>query len=115
MHFIPLSMGYKEIYNLHSYFSGPTNAMLKAANLTLPDTTTSASGPAPTNRDEELRKIARAGRQWKMTIGRKVDMESECSALSLQSLLLSSDEITQRTYIACVLSGRGCGQTIGTR
>lgn len=28
--------------------------------------------------DAQLRKIARAGRKWKMTIGRKVDMESEC-------------------------------------
>ena len=27
--------------------------------------------------DAQLRKIARAGRKWKMTIGRKVDMESE--------------------------------------
>jgi len=26
--------------------------------------------------DAQLRKIARAGRKWKMSIGRKVDMES---------------------------------------
>jgi hypothetical protein len=31
------------------------------------------------NGDVELRTIARAGRKWKMTIGRKVDMESEWS------------------------------------
>ncbi len=28
--------------------------------------------------DAELRKIATAGRDWMFTVGRKIDMESEC-------------------------------------
>ena len=35
LHFIPLSMSYDEIYNIHAYFSGPSNSMMKAANVTL--------------------------------------------------------------------------------
>lgn len=32
------------------------------------------------NGDAELRKIAKAGRQWMFEVGRKIDMESECCA-----------------------------------
>jgi len=34
------------------------------------------ANPRPLDGDAQLRRIARAGRQWKMTIGRKADMES---------------------------------------
>ena len=37
------------------------------------------SGLGAHHGDAELRTIAKAGRKWKMTIGRKVDMESEWS------------------------------------
>ena len=30
-------------------------------------------------RDAQLRQIARAGKQWKQTLGRTVDMEGTCS------------------------------------
>jgi hypothetical protein len=33
--------------------------------------------PRELNGDEQLQRIGRAGRQWKATIGRKIDMESE--------------------------------------
>lgn len=66
VHFIPISVSYKEIYNVHSYFSGPTHDMSSAVNVT---------HPAGHYDDHELRKIASEGRKWKMTIGRKVDME----------------------------------------
>ena len=74
LHFIPLSPSYKEIYNIFAYFSGPTQSMLEAANSTLallsPEERYSAQ-------DAELRKIAEAGKQWKKTIGRTLDMEGE--------------------------------------
>ena len=50
--------------------------MTAAANATDSPTTKKAN-PKPLDGDAQLRRIARAGRQWKMTIGRKVDMESE--------------------------------------
>ena len=50
--------------------------MTAAANATGSPTTRKAN-PRPLDGDAQLRRIARAGRQWKMTIGRKVDMESE--------------------------------------
>lgn len=49
--------------------------MLAAANLTQTENTPDPAEHLP-ERDEELRKIAKAGREWMMTIGRKVDMES---------------------------------------
>jgi hypothetical protein len=66
VHFIPISTSYKELYNVHAFFSGPTPAMSAAVN---------ASQPAGHYDDKELRKIAAEGRKWSMTIGRKVDME----------------------------------------
>lgn len=77
LHFIPVSLGYNEIYNVHSYFSGPSPAMQRAANSTRASWggTKAALAAQPLNGDLELRKIAKAGRQWKYTIGRKQDME----------------------------------------
>lgn len=73
LHYIPLSSSYKEIYNIHSFFSGPSESALLASN-------SSALGLPPAQRksldgDRKLRRIARAGKQWKKTIGRQVDME----------------------------------------
>jgi hypothetical protein len=66
-------MSYKEIYNIYGYFTGPTEATLETANSTLADV------PIKSRRsvegDKRLRRIARAGKQWKKTIGRKIDME----------------------------------------
>ncbi|EJD51828.1 hypothetical protein AURDEDRAFT_56215 [Auricularia subglabra TFB-10046 SS5] len=98
LHYIPLSMTYKELYNIHAYFSGPSKSMLKAANLTDTDHTTSASHERLASRDEELRKIAKAGRDWKMTIGRKVDMETYVYRLCLEWARLWADDRESRTY-----------------
>ena len=35
----------------------------------------------PIDGDRRLRRIARAGKQWKRTVGRHVDMEGETSAV----------------------------------
>ena len=69
-------MGYKELYNIHSYFSGPSKSMLKSANITQAENVAQPEGHQHANRDEELRQIAKAGREWKFTMGRWVDMES---------------------------------------
>ena len=38
-------------------------------------------------RDTQLQQIARAGKQWKRTLGRVVDMEGPCRAFSNTSFL----------------------------
>lgn len=77
LHYIPVSLGYGEIYNVHAYFSGPSKAMTDAANTTREafGGKKAAAGAKHLNGDAELRKIAKAGRSWKYTHGRKVDME----------------------------------------
>lgn len=75
VHFIPLSSTYREIYNIHAYFSGPTQSTLEAAN------STQAAVPTVLRKtleaDRRLRRIARAGKTWKQTVGRTLDMEGE--------------------------------------
>jgi len=39
------------------------------------------------NADRRLKRIARAGKEWKRTMGRKVDMEGRCSFLFFSFLL----------------------------
>lgn len=73
LHYIPLSQSYQELYNIHAFFSGASEATLHAANSTVLQI-------APSERrtvdgDRRLRRLARAGKQWKRTIGRRVDME----------------------------------------
>ncbi|KAG6812266.1 hypothetical protein H0H92_003655 [Tricholoma furcatifolium] len=62
-----------EIYNIYAYFSGPPRAALEAINSTL------LEHPAQNRRsvegDRRLRRIARAGKEWKKTVGRTIDME----------------------------------------
>jgi len=72
LHYIPLSASYAELYNIHAYFSGPSPSTLEAANANLKSNLTTS---AHLGADEELQRIARAGRQWKKTIGRVEDME----------------------------------------
>ena len=73
MHYIPISQTYSEIYNVHAFFSGATESTLRAANATAlsipPEQRRTVDG------DRRLRRIARAGKQWKRTIVRRVDME----------------------------------------
>jgi hypothetical protein len=76
VHFIPLSSSYAEIYNIHAYFSGPTQSALEAANLT--EVELSANERRSVEGDKRARRIARAGKKWKQTIGRTLDMEGVC-------------------------------------
>jgi hypothetical protein len=46
------------------------------------------ANPKSLDGDAQLRRIARAGRQWKMTIGRQVDMESESLLISIMLIAL---------------------------
>ena len=80
LHYIPLSTSYNEIYNIHAFFSGAPYSALEAASaktLDLPsEQRRSVEG------DRRLRRIARAGKQWKKSIGRTVDMEGESLHIS---------------------------------
>ncbi|KAI0074327.1 capsular associated protein [Panus rudis PR-1116 ss-1] len=90
LHFIPLSSSYQEIYNIHSFFSGATPSTLRAANSTTLD-----APPAkrrPIDGDRRLRRIARAGKQWKRTMGRRVDMEAYVYRLILEYARLCADD-----------------------
>lgn len=75
VHFIPLSTSYTEIYNIHAYFSGATQSTVEAANSTQKDLSPEERQPA--EGDKRLRRIARAGKRWKRTVGRTLDMEGE--------------------------------------
>jgi hypothetical protein len=82
------------MYNIHAYFSGPMQSMLEAANLTrsAANLTESAANltqsvePEPEEQrrtaegDALLKRIARAGKQWKKTVGRNSDMEGELNS-----------------------------------
>ena len=81
LHYIPVSQSYKEIYNIHTYFTPASDYMTAATNATESPTIRKAQ-PEPLDRDAQLRRIANAGKQWKLTTGRLVDMESESSHLS---------------------------------
>lgn len=78
LHYIPISQLYQEIYNVHAYFSGPSKAMLAASNATRGTYQAAGLTTKHLNGDAELRKIAKAGREWMFSVGRKIDMESEC-------------------------------------
>ncbi len=73
VHYIPLSTTYKEIYNIHAYFSGPSPATVEAAESlgVIQPRDEHMSQEA----DRQLRRIARAGKQWKKTMGRAIDMD----------------------------------------
>lgn len=66
---------YNEIYNIYAYFSGPSPSMLAAANATRDQFQSSGLSTRKLDGDAELQKIARAGREWMFTVGRKADME----------------------------------------
>ena len=84
--------------------------MTAAANATDPPTVKKVK-PKPLDGDAQLRRIARAGRQWKMTMGRKVDMESESPLISLMhSGVVLTDGNLQHTCTDFASSGHDCGQ-----
>ncbi|KAJ7188971.1 hypothetical protein C8R46DRAFT_879153 [Mycena filopes] len=91
VHYIPLSAAYAEIYNVVSYFSGPPPAVLRAANLSTAAAPFHKS-PHHEEGDRRLRRIARAGKQWKRTMGRTVDMEVYVYRLALEYARLWADD-----------------------
>ncbi|KAJ4483918.1 hypothetical protein J3R30DRAFT_3838721 [Lentinula aciculospora] len=168
LHYIPLSAGYEEIYNIFAYFSGipgevveqvyndsdtydyegdndsddygdgneqvynededddggndvglrrgggggggPSNSTSESKSYT--STPTSTSYPRRTRRrntmisgapdgDARLHRIALAGKQWKKTIGRTVDMEAYVYRLALEWARLCSDdrEVMSMSYV----------------
>lgn len=100
LHYIPVSQGYQEIYNVWSYFSGPSAAMSDAGNSThaLYGGKKAAAAARPLDGDAELRKIAKAGRHWKYTYGRKVDMEVYVYRLCLEWGRLNADDREAMSY-----------------
>ncbi|KAJ7276941.1 capsular associated protein [Mycena rebaudengoi] len=131
VHYIPLSTTYAEIYNIIAFFSGPSPATLRAANLSVPSapsptsvssTSTAHDGekrspgekreqhvmaaivpeslksPAQIEGDRRLRRISRAGKQWKQTIGRTMDMEVYVYRLALEYARLWADDREAMSY-----------------
>ena len=86
MHYIPLSQSYAEIYNIHAFFSGAPPSALQAANATA--AAADATARRPIDGDRRLRRIARAGKQWRRTVGRRVDMEGARPLLCSRLLCL---------------------------
>jgi hypothetical protein len=80
LHYIPLSTSYAEIYNIHAFFSGGTPEALAVVNSTVQHLPRRQQ--IPLDGDKRLRRIARAGKNWKNTMGRQVDMEGELSRIS---------------------------------
>ncbi|KAJ7780257.1 capsular associated protein [Mycena maculata] len=95
VHYIPLSAAYAEIYNIVAYFSGAPPAALRAANLSAHAAPYAA---AQAEADRALRRIARAGKQWKRTMGRTVDMEVYVYRLALEYARLWADDREAMSY-----------------
>ncbi|KXN89203.1 Beta-1,2-xylosyltransferase 1 [Leucoagaricus sp. SymC.cos] len=130
VHYIPLSEGYKEIYNILAYFSGPTPSTLLVANSSsqnilsqnIPSSPKSSPSPSSSQKlsdyalaalqnqevlnwskegrellrnvdaERRLKRIARGGKEWKRSIGRKVDMEAYVYRLCLEWARLWADD-----------------------
>ncbi|KAG9101401.1 capsule-associated protein CAP1 [Ceratobasidium sp. 370] len=93
--------GYDELYNIHAYFSPPSAKMialaskdgsLQAASNSNETTTSTLERRERTEGDVLLRKIARAGRMWKQSVGRQVDMEAYVYRLCLEYARLWADD-----------------------
>ncbi|KAH7877751.1 uncharacterized protein C8R40DRAFT_1168479 [Lentinula edodes] len=102
LHYIPLSSSYEEIYNIFGYFSGiPAEVMEQIyGNVVNPATGTPffppgskiPAIPGAPDGDARLQRIAQAGKEWKNTIGRKVDMESYVYRLALEWARLNAED-----------------------
>ncbi|KAF8607393.1 hypothetical protein BDV93DRAFT_436008 [Ceratobasidium sp. AG-I] len=99
LHYIPMSSGYDELYNIHAYFSPPSAKMVSLASndgsiksSSETNATTTLDRRAKTEGDVLLRKIARAGRSWKQSLGRKEDMEAYVYRLCLEYARLWADD-----------------------
>ncbi|KIK68432.1 glycosyltransferase family 90 protein [Collybiopsis luxurians FD-317 M1] len=104
LHYIPLSASYEEIYNIFAYFSGVPAEVVEAvyANSSssahssllsvFPEGAKLSAIPGAPDGDARLRRIARAGKQWKKTIGRTLDLESYVYRLALEWARLCADD-----------------------
>ncbi|KAJ3793605.1 hypothetical protein GGU11DRAFT_849351, partial [Lentinula aff. detonsa] len=93
LHYIPLSAGYEEIYNIYSYFSGISSEVVEQVyDASGGSTRTIKHIPGAPDGDAKLHRIALAGKQWKRTIGRKLDMEAYVYPLALEWARLCSDD-----------------------
>ncbi|KAF5366142.1 hypothetical protein D9757_010945 [Collybiopsis confluens] len=96
LHYIPLSSSYEEIYNIFAYFSGvpaeAVEAVYANSSFALPEGTQFSAIPGAPDGDARLRRIARAGKQWKKTIGRTLDLESYVYRLALEWARLCADD-----------------------
>ncbi|KAJ3736583.1 capsular associated protein [Lentinula guzmanii] len=102
LHYVPLSSSYEELYNIFGYFSGIPAEVVEevygdavdpatGAPLFPPGTKIPAIPGAPDG-DARLRHIAQAGKDWKNTIARKVDMEAYVYRLALEWARLNADD-----------------------
>ncbi|TDL15136.1 capsular associated protein [Rickenella mellea] len=102
LHYIPLSQGYHEIYNIFSFFSGPTASMLHTADSSVhyddPIVRKAEDG------DRRLRRIAQAGKEWKRTVGRTIDMEVFVYRLCLEWGRLWADDRDSMNFTSSGLS-----------
>ncbi|KAJ3915664.1 hypothetical protein F5877DRAFT_48129 [Lentinula edodes] len=102
LHYIPLSSSYEEIYNIYGYFSGIPAEVVEEVYGNATDPATGAplfppgskipAIPGAPDGDARLRRIARAGKQWKRTIGRTLDLESYVYRLALEWARLCADD-----------------------
>jgi len=96
LHYVPLSTSYAEIYNIHAFFSGGTPEALAVVNSTVQHL--QQRQHIPLDGDKRLRRIARAGKNWKNTIGRQVDMEAYVFRLCLEYARLAADNRDKMDY-----------------
>ncbi|KAI9459303.1 capsular associated protein [Russula earlei] len=97
LHYIPLSTSHAEIYNIHAFFSGGTMEALAVVNSTVQHLPPRQR--VPLDGDKRLRRIARAGKNWKDTIGRRVDMEAYVFRLCLEYARLAADNRESMDFI----------------
>lgn len=96
LHYIPVSSTYKELYNIHAYFSGPTRSALE--NIGSAKADENLDERRPMEGDRRLRRIARAGKEWKRTTGRPVDMEAYVYRLCLEWARLLNENRVSMNY-----------------
>jgi len=97
LHYIPLSMDYSELYNVYAYFAGPTPSMMKGIQRQAEGTIIGGEYYSPPG-DAQLRNIALAGRKWKRTTARLIDMDIYVYRLCLEYARLWADDRESMSY-----------------
>ncbi|KAJ4483916.1 hypothetical protein J3R30DRAFT_3284166 [Lentinula aciculospora] len=99
LHYIPLSAGYEEIYNIFAYFSGIPGEVVEQVYNDSDTYDYEGDNDSAPDGDARLHRIALAGKQWKKTIGRTVDMEAYVYRLALEWARLCSDDREVMSYV----------------